>query len=59
MILGVYSVILTDSNGCSNSDTINVIINPLPTSDFTFDPQPTDLNNPDILFTSICVTNKH
>ena len=50
---GVYSVILTDSNGCSNSDTINVIINPLPTSDFTFDPQPANLNNPNILFTNI------
>ena len=55
--MGVYSVILTDSNGCSNSDTINVIINPLPTSDFTFYPQPTDLNNPDILFTNISSIN--
>lgn len=54
---GVYSVILSDSNGCSNSDTINVIINPLPTSDFIFDPQPTDLNNPDILFTNISSIN--
>ena len=54
---GVYSVILTDSNGCINSDTINVIINPLPTSDFTFDPQPANLNNPNILFTNISLIN--
>ncbi len=54
---GVYSVILTDSNGCINSDTINVIINPLPNSDFTFDPQPTDLNNPEILFTNLSSIN--
>jgi gliding motility-associated-like protein len=54
---GVYSVILTDSNGCSNSDTINVIINPLPNSDFIFNPQPTDLNNPNILFSNISSAN--
>ena len=54
---GVYSVILTDSNGCINSDTINVIINPLPNSDFTFDPQQTDLNNPDILFANLSSIN--
>jgi gliding motility-associated-like protein len=54
---GFYSVILTDSNGCSNSDTINVIINPLPNSDFTFNPQPTDLNNPNILFSNISSEN--
>jgi len=54
---GVYSVIQTDSNGCINSDTMNVIINPLPNSDFTFDPQPTDLNNPNILFTNITSIN--
>ena len=54
---GVYSAILMDSNGCINSDTINVIINPLPNSDFTFDPQPTDLNNPDILFTNLSSIN--
>tara|TARA_B110000238_G_scaffold4648_1_gene4631 strand:+ start:405 stop:2684 length:2280 start_codon:yes stop_codon:yes gene_type:complete len=54
---GFYSVILTDSNGCSNSDTINVIINPLPNSDFTFNPQPTDLNNPNILFSNISSAN--
>ena len=54
---GVYSVIQTDSNGCRNSDTIIIIINPLPNSDFTFDPQPTDLNNPNILFTNITSIN--
>jgi len=54
---GFYSVILTDSNGCSNSDTINIIINPLPNSDFTFNPQPTDLNNPNILFSNISSAN--
>ena len=54
---GTYNLTVTDSNGCSNSDTINVIINPLPNSDFTFDPQPTDLNNPDILFINLSSTN--
>ena len=27
---GDYSVIVIDSNGCINSDTINVVLNPLP-----------------------------
>ncbi|MEO8149378.1 MAG: hypothetical protein ABI723_17160, partial [Bacteroidia bacterium] len=27
---GNYSVLVTDTNGCSNADTINVVINPLP-----------------------------
>ena len=50
IITNNYSVIVTDSNGCFNSDTINVTFNPLPNSDFTFNPQPTDLNNPEITF---------
>lgn len=28
---GVYSVMVTDSNGCSASDSVSVIVNPLPT----------------------------
>lgn len=27
---GTYSVLVTDSNGCSNADTVAIIINPLP-----------------------------
>ncbi|MBK7691740.1 MAG: T9SS type A sorting domain-containing protein [Bacteroidetes bacterium] len=29
---GVYSITIIDVNGCSNSDTTNVLINPLPTA---------------------------
>jgi gliding motility-associated-like protein len=50
---GDYFVVITDSNGCINSDTVNIIIHPDPNSDFTFDPQPANLNNPIILFSHI------
>ncbi len=30
---GTYSLTMTDANGCSNSDAMNVIVNPLPTVD--------------------------
>ena len=47
---GSYFVIITDSNGCVNSDTINVIVNPSPNSNFEFTPQEASLNNPTIYF---------
>jgi gliding motility-associated-like protein len=45
-----YSVIVTDSNACINSDIMNAVFNPGEIADFTFSPQPTDLNNPEITF---------
>ena len=47
---GDYFVIISDSNGCVNSDTINVLINPSPNSNFEFTPQEASLNNPTISF---------
>jgi PKD repeat protein len=34
---GEYSVEVTDLNGCSNSDTVNVVVNPLPVVDLGAD----------------------
>jgi hypothetical protein len=34
---GTYSVMVTDTNGCSNSDSISVIINPIPVVDLGSD----------------------
>lgn len=35
---GNYSVVVTDSNGCTSSDTISVTVNPLPSALFNFTP---------------------
>jgi len=46
----IYTVIITDSNACINTDDIDVLFNPGGIADFTFSPQPTDLNHPEITF---------
>jgi len=48
---GVYSVVVIDSNGCANSDTVSILFNPSPDSDFSYDPARTYLNTPTISFT--------
>ena len=40
-----------DSNGCANSDTVSILFNPSPDSDFSYDPARTYLNTPTISFT--------
>ena len=47
---GNYFVIIADSNGCINSDTISIHVNPSPNSDFNFTPIEASLNNPVISF---------
>lgn len=46
-----YSVVVTDTNGCSNADTINITINPLPT-------QPTITQNLNVLISSAATGNQ-
>lgn len=50
---GLYSLIeIFDSKGCkaNTNGFANVYINPIPQADFTFFPQPVDLNNPLVFF---------
>ncbi|HIA36639.1 MAG TPA: PKD domain-containing protein [Flavobacteriales bacterium] len=52
-VTGTYNatLIVTDNNGCSNSATNVVLINPLPIVDFIGNPQNTTILNPLIEFT--------
>ncbi|MAM04586.1 MAG: hypothetical protein CMD06_01325, partial [Flavobacteriales bacterium] len=51
---GTYNIFsVVDRNGCKsiqNGDSINIIANPLPTANFIFYPDPTDMDDPFITF---------
>ena len=55
---GSYNVTLTvtDTNGCVNSGTTNIVVHPLPTADFTFTPTVGTAGLP-ITFTSTSIGN--
>jgi len=54
---GTYSVQLTiiDSNSCTDSITMPVVVNPLPDADFTATPQATTILNPLISFVDLSI----
>lgn len=53
---GTYNVTLTVSNGnCTSTITHPITVYPLPTADFTANPQPTSVMDPVITFTDISV----
>jgi gliding motility-associated-like protein len=49
---GTYSVDVIDSEGCSYSDVITIIINDTPSAGFSASPQPTTIDDTEITFTS-------
>jgi gliding motility-associated-like protein len=53
--LGNYITLftLTDANGCKSTDTSYTTVYPMPTADFSFNPQPTTILDPVIYFTNL------
>ena len=49
---GTYSVDVIDSEGCSSSDVVTIIINDTPSAGFSASPQPTTIDDTEITFTS-------
>ena len=54
---GTYTVtlLITTDKGCTDGDTINVEVWPIPTADFTMSPQPTTVLDPVITFADLSV----
>jgi len=52
---GVYSIthIVVSDSGCIDDTTINVVVNPLPIADFTFNPKEIYTFNPGVCFTNL------
>jgi gliding motility-associated-like protein len=44
---------MTDANGCKRTDTSYTTVYPMPTADFSFNPQPTTILDPVIYFTNL------